>query len=394
MSQRHPRIALYSPGVVGLGHFRRQLLIAHTLARALPDATILLIAETREAGAFTIAPGIDCLILPGLRKGPDGRLEPRHLAVACDELVALRRGAIDAAVAAFDPDVFIVDKLPRGALCELDSTLAMLKNRPARCVLGLRDILDEPTAVARDWARTRDIQTIRDYYHAVWIYGDPKFYDLTRQYSVPADLAPKMKHIGYLDQRRQLELADPWRDAAWANELTGKRFALCLLGGGQDGAALATAFADARLQAGTHGVIVTGPFMAPEVKRQLNATAAGRPRLHILEFVHEPAALILHADRIVAMGGYNTVGEILSFGKHALLAPRSHPRREQTIRAQILQRMGLVDVLMSEEVTPQNIGRWLSSVPPQPKSARDLLDFAGLERLPGLVTQLLDTVRT
>ena len=145
MPQRHSRIALYSPGVVGLGHFRRQLLIAHTLVKALPDPAILLIAETRQAGAFNIASGVDCLILPGLRKAPDGRLEPRHLAVERDRLAALRRGAIDAAVAAFDPDVFIVDKLPRGALCELDSVLAMLKDRPARCVLGLRDILDERT---------------------------------------------------------------------------------------------------------------------------------------------------------------------------------------------------------------------------------------------------------
>ena len=203
-----------------------------------------------------------------------------------------------------------------------------------------------------------------------------------------------MQHIGYLDQRRQLELADSGPDAAWAKELIDKRFALCLLGGGQDGAALATAFADAPLPADTHGVMVTGPFMAPEIKRRLYASAASRRRLHILEFVHEPAFLVLHADRVVAMGGYNTVGEILSFGKHALIAPRTHPRQEQMIRAQILQRLGLADVLRPEEVTPDRIGRWLGSALPEHESARDLLDFTGLDRLPDLVMKLLDTLRT
>ena len=39
------------------------------------------------------------------------------------------------------------------------------------------------------------------------------------------------------------------------------------------------------------------------------------------------------ADAIVAMGGYNTFCEILSFDKRALIVPRTRPRLEQYIRA-------------------------------------------------------------
>ena len=43
------RIALYSPGMVGMGHMRRNLLIAQALAESPVDPVILMIAETREA---------------------------------------------------------------------------------------------------------------------------------------------------------------------------------------------------------------------------------------------------------------------------------------------------------------------------------------------------------
>ena len=37
---------------------------------------------------------------------------------------------------------------------------------------------------------------------------------------------------------------------------------------------------------------------------------------------------------VVAMGGYNTFCEILSFGKPALIVPRTAPRQEQYLRAE------------------------------------------------------------
>ena len=40
------------------------------------------------------------------------------------------------------------------------------------------------------------------------------------------------------------------------------------------------------------------------------------------------------------MGGYNTFCEILSFGKPALLVPRTTPRLEQYLRAERAQRWG------------------------------------------------------
>src|SRR5262249_22371194 len=144
---------------------------------------ILLIAGTREAGSFVLPPGADCLILPALYKEFDGRYLPRNLSLELQEITNLRSGAIKAALEAFQPDVFIVDNVPRGAQGELDGTLAFLQARGrTRCVLGLRDVLDDPAAVRREWHAWANEETIRNYYDAVWIYGDAAVFNMASEY--------------------------------------------------------------------------------------------------------------------------------------------------------------------------------------------------------------------
>src|SRR5207244_5231712 len=71
----------------------------------------------------------------------------------------------------------------------------------------------------------------------------------------------------------------------------------------------------------------------------------------LLEFVPDPVPLIERADRVIAMGGYNTICEVLSFEKHALIVPRVKPEPEQWIRAERLRDLGLID--RSEEHTSE-----------------------------------------
>src|SRR4051794_16660339 len=84
------RVALYSHDTMGIGHMRRNLLIAQALAAPPVSATVLLIAGAREAAAFTMPPGVDCLTLPSLYKTADGRYQSRALGLSLDELIDLR----------------------------------------------------------------------------------------------------------------------------------------------------------------------------------------------------------------------------------------------------------------------------------------------------------------
>src|SRR5262249_56093673 len=96
--------------------------------------------------------GGDCFSLPAPRKERNGHSRARHLDLPLDELIAVRARSIAAALEAFAPDVLIVDKVPRGAVNELDPALESLRRgRRTRCVLGLRDVLDDPATVCREW---------------------------------------------------------------------------------------------------------------------------------------------------------------------------------------------------------------------------------------------------
>ncbi|HJQ58306.1 MAG TPA: glycosyltransferase, partial [Vineibacter sp.] len=125
-------------------------------------------------------------------------------------------------------------------------------------------------------------------------------------------------------------------------------FLLVTPGGGGDGEALV----DWVLRAYEHdakipyaAVIVFGPFMAPEVREGFRQRAARLSGIRTLTFETSLGPLMACAAGVVAMGGYNTFCEILSFDKKALIVPRTRPRLEQAIRAQSARQQKLLEVL-------------------------------------------------
>ena len=384
------RIVLYSHDTMGLGHKRRNLLIAQTLGKSAIEADILMISGMRDASDLPTPAGVDCLTLPALQKREDGRYQSRRLGLSLEDMIELRSQLIRTAVKNFQPDVLIVDNVPRGAMRELDPTLEYVRSQPhIRCVLGLRDVLDTPEAVRRDWRRADNCAALRHDYDAIWIYGDPSLYDLRQEYGLPADLVAKMQPLGYLNQRPRRDYVGPnVRANLKALNLPKDNLVLCSVGGGQDGAALAQAFIQATFPQGMTGILVTGPFMPPEMQQSLFHQASQNPQLRIVDYLEEPTLLLEQASRIIAMGGYNTTCEILSFQKPALLVPRIAPRQEQWIRAERLRQMGLVDVLHPNQLSAAALTDWLHQ-PIAPAPAHPQVNLNGLDNLLKEMQQLL-----
>jgi predicted glycosyltransferase len=383
-----PRIALYSHDTMGLGHVRRNLALARAIVERHRDTSVLLISGTHLGGAFRMPEGVDCVTLPALGKHRGtGVYSARHLGCPIDHIVGLRSQTIRAALERFDPDVFVVDNVPLGAMGELEPTLAALRmGRRTKTVLGLRDILDEPVVTEREWAAAGNHASIERYFDEVWIYGDPHVYDLPVACHFPETTRRRVRFMGYLDRRSSTHAPSPALSADVPVPYT-----LCLAGGGQDGTELALAFAEAEFPAGESAVLLTGPFCPEPARTRAQEIAAVRPELRLIEFTDDGASLVEHAARIVGMAGYNSVCEIVGFGKPALLVPRETPRLEQLIRARRFAELGLVDMLPASELSPAALSRWLASAPAAPSAHQ--VHFTALERVAERVAELFRGAR-
>ncbi|MDX1927829.1 MAG: glycosyltransferase [Pirellulaceae bacterium] len=380
------RIALYSHDTMGMGHIRRNLLIASSLVKDSANVEALLISGTREAAFFATQAGLDCVTLPALSKDTQGGYSARHFDWSLEKTVQLRSRIIAAAVDEFRPDIFIVDKIPLGIGNELESTMRLLKSHPTQCVLGLRDVLDEPNVVAREWIRDRYDTSIESYYDELWIYGDRAIYDCVHEYAFPTSVASRAVFTGYLNQTKRMATTPAQTNKANV-AVPQEPFVLCVVGGGQDGFDLAQVFVQSRIPEGWKGIVITGPFMPKQDQQRLRELVGDRTNIEIIDRMIETDEYMLNAERVVAMGGYNTVTSVLSFAKTALIVPRTRPRREQWIRAERLAKKGWLTAVDPDSLTPEIMTNWLQDSD-APRPSPDSVDLQGLNRISARVAQL------
>jgi predicted glycosyltransferase len=371
------RVVLYSHDTLGFGHLRRNLMLAARLKAMSRAPEVLLIAGTSEAGAFALPEGVDLITLPAYAKQACGAYVPRRLSMDLCDLRDIRAGIIKAAVKQIRPDLFIADNVPLGAQNELEPALRWLSRRPGTArVLGLRDVLDDRQSVRKQWLRDRNVEAVNAFYTDVWVYGDPRVHDPVAESGLSGAIRARVAHTGYL-----------LRPIPTVSVPASSPYMLCTVGGGRDGAALLEAFVAAPLPEGLRAVVVTGSQLDEAQRSRIEGLAAARPDIEIRHFVPDLMPLLAGAERIVTMGGYNTVCEVLRLGKPALVVPRVMPRREQLVRAERFAALGLLDVLHPDDLTPSALGDWLAG--PARPPAKGRLDTDGLDRFAALVAVAL-----
>ncbi|WP_076463861.1 glycosyltransferase family protein [Actinomyces mediterranea] len=350
------RVALYSHDSLGLGHLRRNLTLAHRLSTAIPrltgrNITGMLICGIEPSCGFPIPEDFDWLVLPGISKGDDG-YRARRLNITLEETIRIRSVVIGAAFASFAPDLVIIDRHIYGINRELRVPLDRLRReRPrARVVLGLRDVLDAPAACRREWAGLGPIGALIRLVDDAWIYGDPSVHDARTSGEIPAELARNAHCIGYLAHGRRIDDDVAAPDGPYI---------LTCVGGGRDGHDIVRAAAQMPIPTGYRHIIVTGPQAADG--GSLGFAVREPERTRIVSAVPGLGTWIANASAVIAMGGYNTIAEILATSVPALVIPRRRPRTEQLIRALALDRVGAVDVLREENPSPHVLYAWANT---------------------------------
>ena len=365
-SSRSKRVLIYSHDSFGLGHVSRCRTIANALVEADESVSVLILSGSPMIGSYEFHSGIDFVRVPGVVKQLNGEYDSANLRVGVEHTMEMRTRIIRDTADIFRPDLFIVDKEPLGLRGEVGPALRLLKDRGTPLVLGLRDVMDDPAALAQEWERKKIVPALRDLYDEIWIYGLPQINKPLTGIDVPPSVRHKMVYTGYLHRELPLHA-----DIPHEIEEIDRPFILVTSGGGGDGEdlvdwVLAAYEHDSNIPYGA--VIVFGPFMSATARESFKDRAAKFKNIRTLTFTNNLGALMQRAAGVVAMGGYNTFCEILSFDKRAIIVPRTKPRLEQFIRARAARNIGLIEMLDADGEKgrdPQAMATALRQLPQQ-----------------------------
>lgn len=349
----------YSHDGYGLGHLRRSSNIAVQFVQEAPGSSVLMLTGCPPGNPFPLPKGIDFIKVPSLIKVDTGVYSPVGLRISRQKAKAIRASVIQSAAIQFRPKLFLVDHVPAGTYGELLPTLWMLKelDDPPVIVLGLRDIIDAPDVVGELWRREMTYQTIRSYYDEVIIYGCKEIFDSALHYGMIAEFPDIVRYSGYVCSQEPVKSREQVRADL---RLKQQNLIVVTTGGGHDGYPLMQSCLEAFQLIGRgsrfEAVLITGPLMDADQRERLRAQARGLGA-RVLSSVEDAPSLINAADLVITMAGYNSLCEVVSLRRKALVVPRLGPRAEQRMRAELFQQKGLIDVLDPQELSPRNLAQ-------------------------------------
>ena len=339
----------------GVGHVRRNSLIARAVLVREPDAEIGIITGLALTPPWLRDPRMHVLHVPELVKNSNGSY--RNDALSFEEALERRAAVFSGTVAAYAPDVVVVDRHPYGICGELHEGLDLASRLGAALVLGLRDILDEPDRVAQELAGA-GWSGVSDVYDEVLVYGERQVCDHEAEYGLP--VVPS--YCGWI-----ADTAPPRRRDPGLLVVTG--------GGGGDGEEVFRLGVElSLLHPQMRTLLVAGPYATHLSLESLAPDPSTRGRLRLVRDVAGCADLFARAALVVQMAGYNSTFEALAAGIRPVLVPRRTQRKEQSIRAERLAALGLADVV-DEDVPAAEVAQLLTRPRLLPAGA---LDQAGI----------------
>lgn len=344
--------------------------------------------------SFRIPEGIDYVKLPCLTRSSQDGYSSKFLNEDPKSLLKMRSDLILSATSNFQPDLIMVDKKPYGVENELLPTFRYLQEYlpHTKLTLVLRDILDSPKVTQEIWNKNGLFDAIETYYDELLVLGTPEVFDPRSEYAFSRALNAKTSFCGYL--RREPGLTDRATIRSELGLTDEEPFVLVTAGGGEDGMHVFENYLKgmSRLSPKNRlkSLMIFGPEMADDRQNYLRRWADQHSRIRTMSFTNDLMSYMDAANLVVSMGGYGTICEILSLNKPAVVVPRVKPVEEQWIRASRMAKLGLLNTIHPDDVTPEGFMETVQAVLHNHKAESDASRQPNLDALPNLTLSVLN----
>jgi predicted glycosyltransferase len=348
------RVLFYVQHLLGIGHQRR----GATLTRAMQDAGLRVSYISGGHGIPNLdLGGAELVQLPPARavdlyfkKLVDENDQPID-----DDWRSRRRDALLAAWRRINPHVILLELYPFGRrqmrfelLPLLDAALAS----PRRPVIAssVRDIL---VASPKPERLVEMLDRVEAYFDHVLVHGDPDLIPFETTFPHAAQIADKLHYTGYVVDRTGVR-GGPG-SPGWDEVLVSA-------GGGAMGDALLRSAILARAEsalAEKRWRVLVGVKAPDDEFEALTALAAqsGEEGGIVVERARgDFPSLLMNCAMSISQGGYNTMMECMHAGCRAVVVPYAGGlETEQTLRAELLAKRGVITVLEEADLSPPAI---------------------------------------
>ena len=391
-------LMLYAQDTRGLGHITRTLTIAQHVLETFDHLVAYVVTRSKIAREVAWPHRCDYIKLPSRRTPKGIQRPPEEDEASIERFRALRSQILRDVALGLRPDFVLVDHEPLGSSGEFRDGLWALKEQSpgTKFVFGLRDIMDDPDRIRREWREGGVYDALEHLYDGIGVFGSANLYDVAEAYALPAAARRKLHYCGYVVRdfppgelrgiRRQYGVPEDGR------------MVLACVGSGRDGEPVLRRAGEAiaRLQEQDprlYAVLVTGPFMPDEDASGMQALEG--PRRRVVPYA-DSFQLMAVADAAVCMGGYNTVCEGLMAACPMVIVPRATHKVEQLIRAELLAAHDLARYVHPNEANEYNLAeglRWALGRErrAQARRVREVFpSFDGAAELTGYLSRWID----
>lgn len=358
------RVAFYCQHVLGIGHLVRSAEIVRQLSR---DSKVLFISggEKPDGFRFPEHENIEILQLPPLKTSPDfSNLQACESSRSLKETKNLRRAKLLQALVEFEPDAIVTELFPFGRKKFRFELLPLLeytrrKSRRPLVVSSVRDIL--VTRKDQDEYERQVCDLVDSYYDLILVHGDKNFIALDDTFFRVRDLRCPVVYTGYVAPYRHGGEAE---GRSFPHAQRNQRLIVVSNGSGQyltgqrllESVLRAAKLLQGRICHEFH--VFAGPLMPEEAYTCLKELASEAGNVKLSRYTPNLGVVLKQAELSVSMAGYNTIMDVLSSGVRAIVYPvTSNGDQEQIVRAESLAKVGVMDVIRTEELEPEEFAR-------------------------------------